>query len=171
MIDIDSLFDALNAAAVDYVVVGGFAAMMRGSDRVTKDIDLVYHTQSANLKKLCTALNALQPRLLVLGKPEGKSMELTPEFVKSHPMLQLLTSSGPVDLLKEIAGFKSYAAIKAVADVVIIDEKRSINVLTREGVLKSKRALKRPKDVEDIKQLEALAEIEAIDLAGQVQSP
>jgi hypothetical protein len=171
MIDVDALFDALNAAGVDYVVVGGFAAMMHGSQRVTKDLDIVYHTQSSNLKNLCNVINALEPRLLVLGKPEGEPMKLTPEFLKNHPMLQLLTSSGPLDLLKEIAGFKSYAAIKNAAETVMVDEKRSIHVLNREGVLKSKRALKRPKDIEDIKQLEALAEIEAIDLAGQTQQP
>ncbi len=144
--------------------------MVRGSDRVTKDLDLVYHTQSRNLEKLCKVINSLQPRLLILGKPEGQPIELTPQFLKKHPMLQLLTTAGPIDLLKGIAGFNSYSSIKNAADVVTVDEQRTISALTREGVLKSKRALKRPKDIEDIKQLEALAEVEAVDFAGQAQS-
>ena len=170
MINPDAVFDALNEAGVDYVVVGGFAAMVRGSDRVTKDLDVVYHTQSRNLEKLCKVVNALQPRFLVLGKPEGEPIKLTPSFLKSHPMLQLITIAGPLDLIKGIAGFQSYAAIKNAADVVTVDDKRSIRVLTRDGVLKSKRALKRPKDIEDIHQLEALEEIEAVNLAGQTES-
>ena len=165
MMDPDALFDALNAAAVDYVVVGGLAANVRGSDRVTKDIDIAYHTEANNLRKLCEVINAHEPRILVLGKPEGSPVTVTPELLKRHPMLQLSTNLGEVDLLKSIAGFNSYGAIKKYSETFDVGG-RVIRMLTRDGVIKSKRALKRPKDIEDIKQLEAIAELEAIDQAG-----
>lgn len=162
----DALFDALNDAGVDYIVVGGLAANVRGSDRVTKDIDVVYHTQASNVRKICAVLNAQEPRILVLGKPEGEMVTLTPELLKRHPMLQLSTNLGQIDLLSSIAGFKSYRAIKVASEAFNADG-RSVPMLTREGVIKSKRALKRPKDIDDIMQIEALAELEAIDHAAQ----
>lgn len=164
--DPDALFDALSNAGVDFIVVGGLAATVRGSERVTKDIDIVYHTEAQNLRKLCAVINAYEPRILVLGKPEGEPVKLTPERLKRHPLLQLSTKLGHVDLLSNIAGFKSYSAIKKASEPVTIDG-RSIPMLTRDGVIKAKRALKRPKDIDDIKQLEAIAELEAINQATQ----
>lgn len=162
----DALFEALLRAGVDFVVVGGLAANVRGSDRATKDIDIVYHTQANNLRKLCDVINATEPRLLVLGKPEGESVTLTPQLLKRHPLLQLSTKLGQIDLLSEIAGFKSYRAIKSLSEPVNVDN-LSIPMLTREGVIKSKRAMNRPKDKDDVKQLEAIAELEAVDQAAQ----
>lgn len=166
MIDPDALFAALNAAGVDYVVVGGLAASVRGSERLTKDIDIVYHTEAGNVRKLCKVVNALQPRLLVLGEPEGQAVNVTPQTLKQHTLLQLTTTLGEVDLLASIAGFKSYRAIKNASSTVDI-EGLNIPVLSLEGVVRSKRAMKRPKDIEDIKQLEAVAEAEAIAQATQ----
>lgn len=166
MMDPDALFHALDDAGVDFVVVGGLAANVRGSERVTKDIDIVYRTEANNVRKLCAVINANQPRMLILGKPEGSPVTLTPDLLKRHPLLQLSTNFGEVDLLSSIAGFKSYRAIKNASEPVNIDG-QSIPMLTREGVIKSKRAMKRPKDIDDIKQLEAVAELEAIDQAAQ----
>lgn len=166
MMDPDALFDALSRAGVDFVVVGGLAANVRGSERVTKDIDIVYDTEAQNVRKLCGVINALEPRMLVLGKPEGEPVTLTPQILKRHPLLQLSTRLGQLDLLANIAGFKSYRAIKDVSEPVQIDG-RSIPMLTREGVIKSKRAMKRPKDIDDVKQLEALAELDAVDKSTQ----
>lgn len=162
MMDPDSLFAALNEAGVDYVVVGGLAANLRGSQRVTKDIDIVYSTEATNLRKLCAVINAIEPRIIVLGQPEGSGLTLTPQHLKRHPLLQLSTKLGEVDLLSTIAGFKSYGAIKKASNAVDVDG-RSIPMLTLAGVIKSKRVLKRPKDIDDVKQLEAIAELERIN--------
>lgn len=166
MMDPDALFHALDDAGVDFVVVGGLAANVRGSERVTKDVDIAYHTQANNVRKLCAVINANEPRMLVLGKPEGTPVTLTPDLLKRHPLLQLSTNVGHVDLLSNIAGFKSYRAIKNASEPVNIDG-RPIPMLTRTGVIKSKRAMKRPKDIDDVRQLEALAELEAIEQAAQ----
>ncbi len=162
MMDPDALFAALNEASVDYVVVGGLAANLRGSQRVTKDIDIVYSTEPTNLRKLCAVINAIEPRIIVLGQPEGSRLTLTPQHLKRYPLLQLSTKFGEVDLLSAIAGFKSYDAIKKASNTVDVDG-RSIPMLTLAGVIKSKRALKRPKDIDDIHQLEAVAELEHIE--------
>ncbi len=85
MIDIDSLFKALHDSGVDYVVVGGVAALIRGSSRATKDLDIVYHTRTANVERLCKVVNGFKPRVMILGKPEGEAILLTPQMLKRHP--------------------------------------------------------------------------------------
>jgi hypothetical protein len=39
--DVQRLLDVLRAAGVDFVVVGGVALVLRGSSRVTLDLDLL----------------------------------------------------------------------------------------------------------------------------------
>jgi hypothetical protein len=41
MTDFERLLAALNAAQVDYVIIGGFAATIHGSAHVTVDLDIV----------------------------------------------------------------------------------------------------------------------------------
>ena len=54
--DFLSLFAAINAACVPYVVVGGLAMLLHGIDRVTGDIDLVIDLASGTSTDLVNAL-------------------------------------------------------------------------------------------------------------------
>ena len=49
MTDFRRLFDALVAAQVEFVIVGGLASTAHGSARLTQDIDIVYSRTPANL--------------------------------------------------------------------------------------------------------------------------
>ena len=61
------IFKALADAEVEYVVVGGFAVIMHGHLRATRDLDLVIGLQPENCAKGMAALSAigLRPRLPV----------------------------------------------------------------------------------------------------------
>lgn len=150
------LLEALQEEGVDYVLVGGLAAAMMGTTRITRDIDLAYATHQENLERLCAAINRFKPRHLLLGKPEGTSFDLAPNDLRKHRIVQLATSIGQIDLIDRIAGFKSYGELKSYA--VEHDIGFPVRVLATEGLLKAKRAMKRPKDVQDIVELEALQE-------------
>ena len=52
MTDVQRLLDALHAAGVNFVVVGGVALVLRGSSRVTLDLDLCYARDLENLRRL-----------------------------------------------------------------------------------------------------------------------
>lgn len=168
MIDPDALFDALHAEDVKHVIIGGFAALMQGGSRVTRDIDIAYEATTHNMERLCRALNRFEPRRVFMGEVSAP-FELTPAYLKANPQAQLLTSVGPIDVLSKIDGFNSYASLTTYAQSITVGE-RKLSVLSREGLLKAKRALKRAKDIEDIRELEALEEIDLIDAAGQSDS-
>ncbi len=54
---------------VDYILIGGIAAIVHGSARFTQDIDLVYAGSAENIERLVTALSPHQPYLR--GAPPG----------------------------------------------------------------------------------------------------
>lgn len=164
MTDPDALFAALDAEGVNYVVIGGFAALMRGGSHVTHDVDIAYERTAHNLTRLCRVLNRFSPQHASLGDL-GAPFEVTPRFLKANPQAQFVTSIGAVDVLSEITGFNSFATLTGYAETVVAGG-HALRVLSRSGILKAKRALGRPKDLADIRELEALEEIEAIDAAG-----
>lgn len=51
----------LNAAGVEYVLVGGFAVILHGFERTTRYIDFLINTDPANVQKIKTALADLMP--------------------------------------------------------------------------------------------------------------
>ena len=123
---------------------------------MTRDIDIAYATFAENLERLCEVLNRFDPRVKVSGKPAGGVVTLLPVFLKHTRIVQLVTSVGEIDILDKIAGFHTYGQIAKHAQT--IDLGFPVRVLGIEGPIRSKRALKRPKDVHDIVELEAIAD-------------
>ena len=58
-LDFTDIFAALNAAKVQYLVVGGIAAIYHGVPRTTFDVDLSVHLETVNLERLDRALTDL----------------------------------------------------------------------------------------------------------------
>ena len=55
--DLLSLCKALNAEGVRYVLIGGFAVILHGFVRATKDIDLLIDASSENVQRLKRAMS------------------------------------------------------------------------------------------------------------------
>ena len=69
MTDFGALLAALGDCKVEYIVVGGAAAIAHGSARLTQDLDIVYRRTPGNLDRLVAALAARKPYLR--GAPAG----------------------------------------------------------------------------------------------------
>lgn len=74
MTDFRALLEALCEAEVRFVIVGGVAATLHGSARLTQDIDVVYARDSENLARIARALAPLRPYLR--GAPSGLPFQL-----------------------------------------------------------------------------------------------
>ena len=159
----EALLRALDEEGVEYVLVGGLAANLHGTTRVTKDVDIAYDGSGANLTRLCKAINRFEPRHIVLGQADGSPFVLQPEELKRRRVLQLQTTAGQVDMLPTIRGFFNYWNVKAASQVAELEGGAPVRFLSIDGLLKAKEAMKRPKDVQDIVELKALLEIEQID--------
>ena len=63
MTDFAHLLQVLASGQVDFILVGGVAATIHGSARLTQDIDVVYSRQPKNIARLVDALAPLEPYL------------------------------------------------------------------------------------------------------------
>lgn len=69
MTDFAGLLRALHAADVEFVLIGGVAATVHGSARLTRDVDVVYQRSAQNHERLVRALGPLSAYMR--GTPPG----------------------------------------------------------------------------------------------------
>jgi hypothetical protein len=142
-----TLLAALTATNVEFVIIGGLAATLHGSARVTYDLDIVYNRTPGNLSKLVAALSPYQPYLR--GAPEGLPFKFDVETLKRGLNFTFTTSVGPIDLLGELSGIGGYEAVRARANTATMFD-RTYLFIDLEGLIASKKAAGRPKDLETI---------------------
>ena len=65
------MLTALREAGVQFVLVGGMAAILHGDVGVTIDLDVVPEREPENLERLACALRTLEARIRTEGAPEG----------------------------------------------------------------------------------------------------
>lgn len=143
----EPLLRHLAEAGVDCLVVGGVAVAAQGYGRSTKDLDIVYATNAANLERLGDVLVRLGARLRGITKdvpfvPDARTLKRT-------QMLTLDTSLGSIGLLVDPEGADRYEAMRERADVVDLDG-IELRVVSLEDLLSMKRAAGRPQDVADV---------------------
>jgi hypothetical protein len=146
----------LNAAGVEYVVIGGVAMIAHGSAYVTFDFDACYRRSKENIQNLCHAVGALHPRLR--GAPANLPFQFDLRTVQSALNFTLLTDYGELDLLGEVAGLGNYEAALAESELkeVGVTECR---ILSIDALIKTKRAAGRDKDLAAVKELQALKDL------------
>ena len=155
MIDFERLLGALVGRRVEFVIVGGVAATLHGSARLTADLDVVYERSSRNIGRLVTALAPLAPYLR--GAPPGLPFRLDATTIVAGLNFTLTTSEGPLDLLGEISGGMRYADLLTHSRVVGLFGYRC-RVIDLDTLIENKRAAGRPKDLEVIAELEIIRE-------------
>ncbi len=99
---------------VDFVVVGGIAATLHGSDRTTFDLDICPAMDAANLDALGRALIDMDARLRGVEEdvpfvPDGRALG-------RMQILTLDTSFGPLDVLMRPDGSPPYRQLRGRAE-------------------------------------------------------
>ena len=155
--EFEKILILLAESRVEFVVIGGVAAMAHGVARVTYDVDVCYHRSEDNIERLCRALQDIHPTLR--GAPPDLPFKLNPATVKSGLNFTLATDLGDLDLLGEVAGLGEYEAVRAASETLAMYGNHPMQILTIEGLLSAKHAAGRAKDIEVILELEALLEL------------
>jgi hypothetical protein len=73
------IFDVLDRHNVEYVIVGGYAAQLRGACRPTTDVDVTPAMTKENLTRLAAALRELHAGIRVDELPEGLPFDTSAE--------------------------------------------------------------------------------------------
>lgn len=155
MTDFETLLGALVDNDVEFIIVGGVAATIHGSARLTQDIDIVYVRGDDNLGRVVAALEPFEPYLR--GAPPGLPFEWSVSTLDRGLNFTLTTTVGDIDLLGEITGGGRHEDLLPHSFPVELFGHRC-RCLDLSWLIKVKRAAGRPRDLETIAELEALRE-------------
>ncbi len=153
MTEFARLIETLTTGGIRFVVVGGVAATVHGSARLTQDLDVVYARDEDNVVRLVAALAPLTPYLR--GAPPGLPFAWDAATLRAGLNFTLTTQLGDLDLLGEIAGGGGYERLVGDTIVVELDDIEFL-CLGLERLIDVKRAAGRPKDLEVIAELEII---------------
>jgi hypothetical protein len=142
-------------AGVEFVLIGGAAMALQGSAHLTKDMDFCYDRSRQNLERLEKALQPYHPALR--GAPSGLPFRFDAEMISRGLNFTLSTDLGDMDFLGEVSGLGGFASVKAASDVMMIGA-IEVHVLALAGLIKSKAAAGRPRDLYVLPELKALEE-------------
>jgi hypothetical protein len=150
------LLEHLAGHGVDFVVVGGVAAALHGSDRSTFDLDICPAQDPGNLEALGVALTEIDARLR--GIEEDLPFVADGRSLAGIEILTLSTSLGALDVLVRPHGSPPYTALKRRATRLEIGP-LTVLVASMDDLIAMKRESDRPKDRDDVERLEALARL------------
>jgi len=136
------LLGVLVAHGVDFVVVGGLAAVLHGSSRITQDLDVIYSPEPANLEILGQALLELDAKLYGIAEdvpfvPDARTLAQT-------EILTLATRLGKLDLLRRPSGAPPYGDLRSRARLIRTDD-FGVRIAHADDLIAMKRAACRAK--------------------------
>jgi hypothetical protein len=145
--DFRDILSAFSAEGVEFVVVGAYALAAHAVPRATGDIDLWVATTGENPRRVRRAL-------IRFGAPVESLTE--DDLRRPDLIFQVGVAPQRIDVLTSIDGveFADAWADRIVADLGGI----AVPVLSREHLIRNKRASGRPQDLADLARLEAGSE-------------
>ena len=151
--EFDRLLQRLIDQKIEFVLVGGFAAILHGAVVVTQDVDVCLNFSCDNLFRLAAALSDLRPVHRIM--PGKIALQIDETNWASFKNLYLKPDWGILDCLGEISGMGSYE--QALPNSTIIDLPiGTCRVLTIEALILAKETLARPHDLRTVIALKAI---------------
>ncbi|HEY8993915.1 MAG TPA: nucleotidyltransferase [Lacunisphaera sp.] len=154
MLNFGQLLQRLTDAGLEFVLVGGFAAVSHGSFNVTRDVDICAVLTEENVAKLRQALKDWNPTHRMT--PQKLSFLLYPPAGESVNNLCLQTDKGMVNILTSIKGVGDFQRLNAAAEEILVDGQK-IRVIALNDLIKAKEAMGRERDLMTAKELRAIA--------------
>jgi len=134
---------ALSTGGVDFILVGGLAAVLSGAPINTFDVDVVHSREPGNIHRLLPVLDALDAVFRI--QPERR-LKPNASHLSSTGHLNLITRYGPLDLLGTIGQGLGYQDLIPHSVELQISEELRIRVLDLETLIAIKEELGGEKD-------------------------
>lgn len=145
--DFQDFIAACNDCQVAYILVGGYSVILHGYSRTTGDMDIWVHADAENYERLRRAFTQF-----------GMSVfDMTAERFLSAAEFDVFTFGRPpvsIDILTQVKGL-SFETAFSQAEWFEISENLSVRALRLSDLLEAKQASARPKDLDDIQNLQS----------------
>lgn len=135
---------SLNFRGIEYVIVGAHSLAFHGRPRYTGDLDILVRATPENAAKLVDLLNHF-------GFADSGFKES--DFTQLGQVIQLGRAPNRIDLLTSITGVTADEAFarKVPAELDGVP----VFILSKDALIRNKRAVGRPQDIADLSTLEA----------------
>jgi len=134
------ILELLNQHQVEYIVVGGVAAVIHGAPMTTFDLDTLIRVNAANAERLSEALSQLEATFR-----EHHGLGPTKEDILAGGHLLLKTRAGPLDVLGFIGDNQHYEDLVEASPEIQMAA-GSVRILNIEELIAQKKFMGRPKD-------------------------
>jgi hypothetical protein len=151
--DIAALTRLLLDRKIEFILVGGAAAVVHGSPTSTRDYDIVHARNESNIRRIL----AVVAELGAYFRTDLAGRRIVPDAAHfaGHGQILLTTSLGPIDFLCELHDGRGYEEL--VPHTVAFDvEQHELRVLDLPTLIEVKTAAGRPKDKIVVAELLAL---------------
>jgi predicted nucleotidyltransferase len=166
--DLGRLIEVLDRHGVEYLMVGGVAAIGYGAKRPTEDADCVVRRERANLDRLADALRELNARLRVGGMTDAEARLLPVQIdgtaLDMAGMSTWMTDAGPFDVLAGLEAADGHLVLYeelAERGTVLQGNGFMIRSAGLEDIIRAKERADRPKDREALPELRAIRDASA----------
>ncbi len=140
--DVGALLEALSAAGVAHVVVGGVAAVMHGAPLPTRDLDIVPDPDPGNLDRL----HALLVRLGAVFREVGtRELAVRRTDLSGEGQVLTRTSLGPLDVLLRVHDGRGYAELLP-RSICLVADGLAVHVLDLPALIELKAGTGRARD-------------------------
>jgi predicted nucleotidyltransferase len=153
MQDLSTLLRRLADSGLEFVIIGGFAAVTHGSSYVTRDVDICAVLTPENIARLREALRDWNPKHRLT--PQRLSFLTHPPDETPVTNLYLETDRGVIDILTSVQGVGSFEQLKNSAEKLDVDGV-VYRVMSLPDLIAAKEALGREKDLLTAKELRAI---------------
>jgi len=147
----------LNEHHVRYVLIGGLAAILWGSDNITQDVDVCYARDRENIEALVKALKSMDAHLR--GFPKGLPEIIDERTFRLGDTMTFDTKFGKFDCLGTPSGTQGFADLAQYAKSMDIGKGTMVLVAAIDDIIRMKRAAGRVKDLNVVEGLKLLKEM------------
>jgi hypothetical protein len=145
---------ALDRHYVGFIVIGGFARVIHGTDELTRGLDIVPSTRPENIEQLDKALTGLNAR-----RKDGRRLRLE-KALATGPVLALETDGGELRIVPEPAGTRGYDDLRRAATREPLGQGVRPSVASPGDLARMLGALGRDHDLENLRMLRRLIELD-----------
>lgn len=148
------IFETFERHGVEYIVIGGIAAIAHGHTRNTRDVDFVAATDRPNLERLAAALRELGARLSGVDAHLLGIDVYDPATLGGGANFTMETDAGGLDFFNDVPGSAPYEELRERALAIDLGG-LTVRVAGRDDLIRMKQAAGRPQDLADISALTA----------------
>lgn len=148
--DLSAIIEGLLKADIQFILVGGLAAVIQGAPVTTMDVDIVHQQTLDNISKLFAFLTSIEA---IHRRPDDKIIPLKKEDLSGMGHILSSTRLGPLDVLAFIEHGKTFDDL-IIHTVDIPFRHHILHVLDLKTLVELKKKSHSPKDRQRLAVLE-----------------